>query len=214
MDMKFVGIVVAVIIVFGVVYYFFLSPEGDTPDPNDGKACKTADGKDGFMKGGICVNSQQNPKPILDPNPVVVTLPLKTGSTSVNISDTAQAVINFSGLKEDNMVSYNVLTSAGSNPIKIHYVTGFASSCPQYIWYKNWLYSYRGTEQDQSGNKTCYYGINKSILPSSLDIQLTGLTCANFQVYVSGIEYKYDKTIIKGGGLTTSAKTYCVYNKQ
>lgn len=217
MNMKFVGIVAGSVLLLVILYYVFIG-SSDNKAKGEGTSCKTDDGKDGIITGGTCVPPRvipDNSNPNFNPNPTPVPLPLGTGSTSVNIADTAQAVINYTGMTEDNISSYNVLTSAGSNPNRIHYVTGFSSQCPQYVWYKNWLYSYRGTESDQNGNKTCYYGIDKSVLPASLEIQiLTSNTCTNFKVYVSGIEYKYDKTIQKPATLSSGMKSYCVYVKQ
>ena len=216
MDMKFIGIVIGSILLLVILYYAFV--ESPKSNNNDGKTCKTNDGKNGIMTGGVCTlpkDTSSNSNLDFNPNPVpVVPLPLKVGSTSVNIADTAQAVVNFSGMSENNLASYNILTSAGSNPNKIHYTTGFASQCFPNIWYKNWLYSYRGSEIDQSGNKTCYYGVNKSVLPASIQVQLTGSECKNYKLYISGVEYKYSKNIVGGGSIISVPLSYCVYTKQ
>lgn len=145
--------------------------------------------------------------------PLPATILLGQNSSQVSISDiTATQGASFDNITEASLPSFNVLTSPGSNPGKIHFVVSFNTTCAPFVWYKNWLYSYLGSTQDTvSGNKTCYYGINSAKLPAELLVDPTGTSCQNFKLYISGIEYKYDsiKPVKKGFVFVP----HCVYKK-
>lgn len=218
MDMKFIGIIVTVVIIFALIYFFVISPSDKSK--KEGAICKTTGGIDGIIQGGSCV-----PPRAINPNTFnylgyvngqPVALPLSFQSTLVDIGQTAQAVPNFNSAHENDLTLFNILTSAGSNPTKIHYVTGFSSPCPQYIWYKNWFYSFRGTQTNDNGNKTCYYGINKSDLPNEIKVTIpNGQTqCKNFKLYISGVEYKFSERKFESPLLGSPQVSVCVYKKQ
>lgn len=139
-------------------------------------------------------------------------------STKVALTDVAPASNPnslFISANESNVASYNIFTYAVFGKGFIHYDTNFSTSCPPYLWYKKSYYSLLGSNTDASGVKTCYYKLDKNVLPQQLKVQsLTPpYACTEFKYYVSGVEYVFDKAVAEGTGLA-GTKHYCLYNKK
>lgn len=139
-------------------------------------------------------------------------------STKVASTDVTPA-LNPNGLfinaNESNMASYNILTYPVLGKGFIHYDTKFSASCPLYVWHNKSYYSLLGANTDESGVKTCYYKLDRNILPQQLKIQsLTPpYSCTGFKYYVSGVEYVFNKAVAEGAGVS-GTKHYCLYNKK
>lgn len=228
--MNTLGKIVLAIVVLGLLYlaYRFIFKK-----PEDGTACDSDnDGvSDGIYLNGECVKPD-----VIDPG--IGTGPGGVGGgtggfapqfNSVKVSKASTSPAQdpnsfFNGLLESNIDSFNVQKSAGSNPQYIHFDTEFDSQCYQYVWHKKWLYTFVGQQAVAGGSatgegqnlKTCKYGISKASLPSQLRVRIASPAnpCANFRLFISGLEYKYSQTITEAGAMSSAPVTYCIYNKQ
>lgn len=214
------GLIVAGLLFIGGIialwYYFVYIPENSGGTGiKDGDACKTTDGKDGKISAGICVANTTNnilPAPVATP----VITPLGKGSTLITTGASQDTTQFGYAIKEGNLASYNLLTSAGSNPKLIHFTVPFNQTCYASIWYKSWLYYYRGFTQDaNTGMKTCYYGTDKNRMWKELLVQtpVSG-TCSNFKLYLSGVEYRFTEIRLIGIDQYIGNVNFCVYKKQ
>lgn len=181
-------IVAAVVLVGGAITAYFLFFRDDTPD------------------------AAPPGKPTLNPNAQPVHIPGK-GSTLITSGATGVTGAGFAGMNESNLNSYNVLTDPGTNPQKIHFTAPFNKACDPWVWYNKWLYAYVESTQDaNTGLRTCYYEVSKSKLPAELAVQTPAAgACANFKLYLSGIEYAYDSIRNVKIGIVTIP--YCIYKR-
>jgi hypothetical protein len=167
-----------------------------------------------FFRNSSADEAPDNSNPTLDPNGQPVNIPGQ-GSTLITSGATGLANLPaFSGLTEATLASSNVLTSPGSAPAKVHLVVPFNGVCDPFIWYKSWLYSFVESIQDSgTGQRTCYYAVNKSKLPAELLVATPASgACGNFKLYLSGVEYKYVSIRnVKFG--PAPGVNYCVYKK-
>lgn len=205
-------IFLAVILVLGViVYYSIVNTTANAQ--GEGGGSEQAPPRPNTSGTGIATP---------DTTATPVSLPMSLHSTKVSggsiIVPTKSLSAFFIGISEANLSSFNILGSPVSNPELIHYETSFNSQCPQYVWYNRSLYALRGTDVNSTtGVKTCYYKNAQSSLPSELKVQTTAIAgqCANFKLYLSGVEYRYTKssteTIYNPFATTVN---YCVYQKQ
>jgi len=139
--------IIASIVIFlgGVAYYLFVY----LPSKN------TSKDEDANITNGNGNGSGSNNN--IPPTDQISVISLGKGSVLIT-SGVTQNAVNFGyAINESNLASYNIGTSPGSNPKLIHYVLPWNQSCFSGVWYKGWLYAYRGFTQDaNSGTKTCY----------------------------------------------------------
>ena len=214
-------IIAGAVLVLGIAYYYLI---GSTPDEGgeEGSPCKSDDGRDGVIQGGVCVPPHTvnggYVAPVVTPISSSASQSLALRSTLVNQGNTSVAqspsvFYNNINLSQTSLGSFNLATAKGTNPALIHFITGFINQCPAFVWYKNWLYSYRGTETDSNtGAKTCYYKIDKASFPKEIKVLSNAGQCGNFKLFTSGIEYKFtEKRTDKYGNAQVE---FCIYKKQ
>lgn len=200
--MKIFGIVILVLILAAAGVYFFLyrKPSKTAPDET--------------------INTNANPANSGSALPSIGGGTAVSLSTLVNSSDVIAASFPstyFDYVTDQNLTSHNIFTSQLSAvPSSIHYTSAFnnTNSCSQYIWYKKFLYVLVNTNTDNQGNKTCYYKLDKSVLPGNLKVQSTSTpaNCLAYVYYLSGVQYKFHKATTENG--LTGTKHYCNYAKQ
>lgn len=214
--MKTIAAVLIALFLIGIGYYFlYLVPSQKS---KEGSPCDTKGGtnNDGTIKGGVCVkNSDNTLAPPAEGN-AIINPSIK--SYTVHESATTPApnpVLFLNNITNANIGSFNIFTSAGSNFEFINFTTQFNKQCPQYVWYKHWLYSFVASTTDaNTGNKTCYYKVDKSVFPTELKIQTPNSQCSNFKFYTSGVEYKFLEIRVETPNPLSTPITYCVYTKQ
>lgn len=226
--MNTLGKIVLAVVVLGLLYlaYRFIFKK-----PEDGTACDSDnDGvDDGAYLNGECVKSD-----VIDPG--IGTGPTEQGTgtntfapqfNSVKVSKNLTSVGPnpngyYNGITASNVHDYNIQNASGSNPEYIHFTTRFDSQCPQYIWYKKWLYVFRKEEVVQGSTalsrpneKNCYYKLEKSLFPSEFSVLLPTVAgqCPGLKLFISGIEYKYSQTITGTPSFTGTPNAYCIYKR-
>lgn len=231
--MKKVLIIFVILIIVGALAwmaYKFIFKK-----PEDGTRCSTTGGSvnNGSYLNGVCIADSTGGTngPHIDTNPTLggdVSPVFEPNSVQVNESSIAigQNINNFfNNIQEQNISSFNITTSAGSNPGYIHFKTNFQNQCPQFVWYKKWLYTFIRVENaakqvEGSGvgpaQNTCYYKVDRTILPNEIKVAKNNNTaqCANFKLFTSGVEYKFLETRKVTNQFSHWTTIYCIYKKQ
>lgn len=231
--MKTLGKIVLAIVVLGLLY---LAYRLIFKKPEDGTACDSDnDGvNDGVFLDGVCVKNEgggQTFDPLglgnvnvgggISVNPALNSVRVSKSLVSAGQNPSSY----FNNVLQSNMSSFNILTSATSNPEYIHFGTNFDSQCPQYVWYKKWLYVFvrenvvasTTSSEGESGEKNCYYRVDRNILPMELRVILSNPanSCPALTLFLSGAKYNYmEKRVeppVSAGG---PPRMSCVYRKQ
>lgn len=226
--MRIIGIIFLVIVVLALAYlaygFIFKKAEDGTPCSSTGAAVN-----DGTIVDGNCVVAQGEPSHtngssipnaggFIQTSDININPPLSFVSHNVDksiISPAADPGTFFNGANEYSAQSYNLFKSEKSNPLYIDYIISFNEQCSKYVWYNNWLYTLINTDIiGNSGDKRCYYKVDKSSLPVQLKLRNTipPYTCLNYKYYLSGIEYRFKEANTEYGSINQS-NHYCIFDR-
>lgn len=229
---------VKVILAIVVLAFLWLAYKLIFAKPADGTQCDSdGDGiNDGAYLDGVCVKAETVTS--TGTPDTTGTQPVGTGNVGLNLAFNSIRVakssvsvaqnpsVAFNNMLSSTLFDFNVLSASGSNPTLINFDTKFDSQCPQYVWYKKWLYVFRTSQiipAAQAGPgvrddvKRCYYSVSRAELPSQIRVRIPspGHSCPSLRLYISGVEYKYSTTNTETiTGIGGGTATYCTYLKQ
>lgn len=209
-----------VIVIAGLLYLFLVYIPSRKKNTDTPENCRTPEGEAGIIVDGVCVPQGRpvSPPSVLPTaDPTAVVLPLEFRSTKVNKTDTTSAqspATYFNDIPLSSVSSYNVLGFPLSGILQyIHFETPFASNCDAYVWYKNALYTLRGSQTNQAGIKTCYYEYKRSVFPSTIRVNIPKPPCTVFNYYIGDALYQYKEVQTQSVAVGTP-KYYCIYEKK